>query len=387
MGMTSHSIHISLKDAGVEPAAFLVPYLHTTLPASAATVTLTPVQQHISTDYVVTAATGTPDVSQNQVSARLLSSTLKESVTVKATGKGHQDATNAKGKLSIRPIMGTLSVGFYYLTGGDLKVDIGFNVKTPLTSDTTVDAQALLRGPVGNISAYGIDGYYDFGKGIVIYAQNPQPFTGGQDAYDYTFVQQSDIDGAATPLVSKLTADVQSAVQKQMQAHEQLVNDVQVTSKVSSNHKANDRVGNVTVSASVASKAEAYKPQEVQSMAVNQHKNGTATRLGTDYVLVGDVVTAPPVVMSSLDDGTVMFLVKTQGVWVYHFSDAQLQSMAQAITGKTEADAITLLAKQKGVQKNSLTTSGGWGTALPTTPGDVKFKVVNVPGLQALPTS
>ena len=136
-------------------AAFLIPYLHTTLTASAATVTLTPAQQHISTDYVVTAVTGTPDASQNQVSARLLSSTLKESVTVKATGKGHQDATYAKGKLSIRPIMGTLSVGFYSLTGGDLKVDIGFNVKTPLTYDTTVDAQALKTGPVGNISAYG----------------------------------------------------------------------------------------------------------------------------------------------------------------------------------------------------------------------------------------
>ena len=156
---------------------------------------------------------------------------------------------------------------------------------------------------------------------------------------------------------------------------------------MNANHKANDRVGNVTVVVSVTGKAEVYKPQEVQAMAVQLHKIDTATRLGADYVLAGDVVAAPPVVQSTLDNGNVSFLVKTEGVWVYHFSDAQLQSMAKAIAGKTQTDAMTLLAKQKGVQKNSLTTSGGWGTALPTTPGDIKFKVVNVPGLQALPTS
>jgi hypothetical protein len=33
------------------------------------------------------------------------------------------------------------------------------------------------------------------------HAQNPKPFTGGSDARDEMFVQQTDIDGLAQPLV------------------------------------------------------------------------------------------------------------------------------------------------------------------------------------------
>lgn len=368
-------------------AAFLIPYLHTTLPASTATVTLNPANKDISTPFTVTAVTGQPNASLNQVGARLLSSTTTQSVTVKATGKGHQVATRARGILVISQLTGTLSAGGYVMSSNS-GVAIHFSLSTSFTSDKTlyVLVEAEKAGPVGNIPAYDFDGYYSTGD-IEFYVQNPEPFTSGRNAYDYTFVQQSDIDGAASSLVSKLTPGVQSAVQKQVQAHELLVSDMRVTSKVSANHKANDRVNTVAVTVSVTSKAEVYKPQEVQAIAVALHKDDIASQLGANYVLVGDVVVAPPVVQSTLDDGTATFLVKTEGVWVYHFSDAQLRSLAQSITGKTQTDAMTLLDKQKGVQKTSLITSGGWGTALPTTPGDIKFNVVNVPGLQATSTS
>src|SRR5205085_9651462 len=105
----------------------------------------------------------------------------------------------------------------------------------------TIDAQTEVVGSAANIPAYDINGYYTNNKGSTIYAQNPQAFTGGQDAHDYTFVQQSDIDDAAAPLVSQLTADAQSAVQQQSQANEQFFNTPECTPNIKATHKANDR--------------------------------------------------------------------------------------------------------------------------------------------------
>ena len=69
----------------------------------------------------------------------------------------------------------------------------------------------------------------------------------------------------------------------------------------------------------------------------------------------------------------------------YQFSDTQIQTFAQLIGGKPLADAQALLRKQPGVKKVSITTAGGWGSALPTSPNDIKFAVVPVQGLQETP--
>ena len=47
--------------------------------------------------------------------------------------------------------------------------------------------------------------------------------SGGQDQQVYTYVEQSDIDEAASALESSLMPGAQAALQQQIQAHEQLV--------------------------------------------------------------------------------------------------------------------------------------------------------------------
>lgn len=364
-------------------AGILVPYLHTTLAADAATVTITPMSQHLASTYTITAVTTKPNASQQQVGARLLSSTMTKSVTVKATGIGHQDATTATGVISFSSMSGTLPKGGYRISGKSGEV-IQFTLSTPLTPDKHwfVLCEAQNPGPSGNIPAYDIDGSYGYGD-VTFYAQNEEPFTGGQDAFDYTFVQQSDISAPATELMNQLTSDTKSAVQKQIQVQEQLIGDMQVIPKTSANHQADDRASDVTVSVSVTTKAEVYKPQEAQSLAMKLLKSDAIARFGADYTLAGAIVAAPPTVQTIGNDGIVTLKVKTEGVWAYHLSAAQLHSMAQAIAGKTQADALTLLRKQQGVNKISISTSGGWGTALPTAPGNITLKVQAVPGLKA----
>ncbi len=369
-------------------APFLIFWLSTVLPAATATVTITPTSQHLTKTYTISAVTGTPDASQNQVQARALSFTTKaQSKTVKATGRGHQDATYAKGQVTISPSTGTVPAGNLRIPSNS-GVYVIINVTSPLSSGSqTFDAWTENVGSGGNIPAYDIDHLYQMvnDPSITFYLQNTQAFTGGQDAHDYTFVQQSDIDDAAAPLVSQLTSDAQSAVQQQIQANEQIVSAPECTPTIKANHKADDRVSDVTVTVTVTCKGEVYDEQAAQSMASDLLRSDAASQLGDHYTLVGDTVIGTPQVTTTTETGTVNMTVSTDGMWVYQFSDTQKQTFAQLIAGKPLADAQALLLKQEGVWKVNLTTDGGWGSALPTSPSDIKFTLVPVPGLQATP--
>jgi hypothetical protein len=368
---------------------FLVPYLHTILPASSATVTITPAGKNFSKTYAISAVTGTPDASQHQVQARLLSFTTKaQSQTVKATGQGHQYKTGATGKVTISPRTGTVPAGNVRVPSNS-GVNVIVSVSNPISSGgQTFDASAEQGGSGGNIPAYDINAtyYLQSDPNVTFYAQNTSPFTGGQDASDYTFVQQSDIDDAANPLQTQLTSDAQTAVQNQVRANEQLVSDIQCNPKIASNHQANDRATDVTVTVSVTCQGEVYDLQAAQSMAVDLLQSDAAAQLGDSYTLVGNVVTGVPIIVTTDQGGTVLMNADAQGVWVFQLSDAQKQSLAQAIAGKTQADASALLLKQQGVSKVSITTSGGWGTALPA-PDNIKMVVLSVPGLDSLSTT
>ena len=94
-------------------APILISWMSTVLPGATASVVMTPASQRLTNIYTISAVTGTPDASQNQVQARLLSFTAKAlSKTVKVTGQGHQDAAQAKGKVTISPSNGTVPVGY-----------------------------------------------------------------------------------------------------------------------------------------------------------------------------------------------------------------------------------------------------------------------------------
>jgi len=371
-------------------APFLFFWLSAILPAASATVTMTPVSQHLSKNYTIYAVTGKPDAAQNQIQARVLSSTTKtQSKTVKATGTGHQDATQAKGKVTITPTSGTIPANTITLTSNS-GVEVLFSVNKPISSGSwTFDATAAKAGSGGNIPAYDIDGSYHLvsDPNVHLYAQNTQAFTGGQNAHDYTFVQQSDIDGASTPVVDQLTSDAQTAVQQQIQTNEQYVSTPECTPNIKANHKANDRVTSVTVTVTVTCKGEVYNTQAAQPIASALLKSNAASQPGTHYALIGDPVIGMPQVVTTDEHGTVTFNINAEGMWVYQFSDAQKHAFAQLVSGKPLADAQTLLLKQEGIKKASISTAGWWGHALPASVNDIKFTIVAVPGLRSTSTT
>jgi hypothetical protein len=179
----------------------------------------------------------------------------------------------------------------------------------------------------------------------------------------------------------------QSAVQQQVRANEQLANAPVCTPNIKTNRKANDKVSNftVTVTVTVTCKGEVYDKQAAQSMASDLLRNDAVSQLSDYYALVGDKVIGAPQVMATDQSGVITLNVGAEGVWVYQFSDTQKQAFAQMITGKPLTDARDILLKQEGVGKVTLTTTGGWGSALPNSPSDIKFNIVSVSGLQATP--
>ena len=380
----------------VSSLPFLVPRLLSILPASAAIVTITPESQHMTGTYSIEAVTGTSGASQ--VQARLLSfTTMKEAKTVQATGQGSEGVIEATGTLIFSNSTGSFTI--FAQTFGDnsgvgLVVDNAFNIFPGQT--VAIFAHAAQAGSIGNVAADDINGTFNVlqsGTQIgTVHIQNPNPFSGGQDQA-YTFVQQSDIDGAVASLQDQLTSAAQMGLQKLLHAGEQLVidtnsstdNGIQCTPNIKADHQANDRATNVTVTGSETCHAEAYVPQDMQSLTATLFQNDIASQLGPDYRLVGNLMIGTPVLVMTDTSGVAKFNVDVQGVWVYQFNDAQKQQLARSIAGKTQADARVLLLKQRGITKVSLKTSG-FGNALPSSANEIKFIVVDVPGLKAAPT-
>ena len=348
---------------------------------SSATVTITPASNDVKHAYTISAVTGTPDPGKNQVGARTLSYTTQpQSNTANATGSRQNPAVKASGTLIIRcrassfPI--TIPAGTVFTDNAGVQVATDVAV-TASGCYTTVSAHAVKAGAGGNIPANDMNQPY---QGYSI--DNDAAFTGGQDAQTYTVVQQSDIDGAANPLVTSLTPSAQQSLNGQVRSNERLIADPHCQSNVTSDHAAGDTAKSVTVSVTVTCTGEAYDQDGAQSLAAKLLQDQVKTDLGAGYALVGKVVTAvTQAKMAGAKSGTIAVSVNAEGVWVYQFSASQEQALAKLIAGKSKPEAQSLLSQQQGVEKVDVQLSGGNGNTFPSDSGQIKFVVLNVAGM------
>ncbi len=353
--------------------------------AGSARITITPASQDVKNTFVISAVTGTPDPSQHQVGARLLSSTTPaQSQKVSATGSKQIPAVQASGTLVITcrasssPL--TIPAGTVF-TGTD-----GAQVATDVTvtasgCSTTVSARAVQPGASGNIAASDTNQPYS-GYNI----NNPAAFTGGQGPQTTTIVQQSDIDGAATTLEAN-PPNAQRVLQGQVRTNEQMIGTPQCTPNVTSDHKAGDQATSVTATVSFTCTGEVYDRDGALSMAAKQLTTQAATRPGPGYTLVGKIATAlAQAALADASTGTIKLTVNAEGIWVFHFSAAQKLSLAKLLAGKSKKDVQSLLSARKGVSSISIQFSGGDGNTLPADPGQIAIVVQSVSGVQATAT-
>ncbi len=353
--------------------------------AGSARITITPASQDVKNTFVISAVTGTPDPSQYQVGARLLSSTTPaQSQKVSATGSKKNAAVQASGTLVITcrasssPI--TIPAGTVF-TGTD-----GTQVATDVTVTasgcyTTVSAHAVQPGTSGNIAASDMNQPY---SGYSI--NNPAAFTGGQGPQTITTVQQTDIDGAATTLETN-PPNAQHVLQGQVHTNEQMIGTPQCTPNATSDHKAGDQATSVTVTVSFTCTGEVYDRDGALSMAAKQLTTQAATRPGPGYTLAGKIATAlAQAALADASTGTIKLTVNAEGIWVFHFSAAQKLSLAKLLAGKSKKAVQSLLSARKGVSSISIQVSGGDGNTLPADPGQIAIVVQSVSGVQATAT-
>jgi hypothetical protein len=377
---------------------------------ASATVTITPASRLVSNTYTLSAVTGTPDASRQQVGARLVSATTPAAAkTVSASGHVSLAATQAKGTLILRNWSATPRTFTAGTVLPDWSADEVVNCgesPTAIVLDATVTVPAaggsakgygvayapghvLQPGASGNIPGFSGDKgcvYFLWAEGTCnpgyfhhCWTISPaDTFTGGQDAYDGPAVQQSDIDSAANSLIAAHQPDAQQVLQRQMHAHERLISAPQCAPHVSANQQAGAPAAQVTVSVSFACTGQVYDQQAALALIRPRLSAQAAADLGADYALVGQVRLA--VVSAEPDnEGAMTLTLSAAGVWAYHFTDAEKERLAKLLAGKSAQEATRLASAQPGVA-NVIVRPGANQQTLPTDPQQIAVVVQTIPG-------
>lgn len=372
----------------------ILSYIHPDLwpfASSSAHVIITPESNDLQNHYLLTGVTGIPDPNKMQIAAHKLTRVMSGSQQKTAPTTGHANirAISAAGTItfdqgsgSAKSIpAGTLffsNVGYETLkvvTDQDAYLSAG-------NSTVTASAHVIQAGAAGN--AVSINQACCNPPDNTIHATSG-PFSGGADAYDYNFVQQSDIDSAVNALTRLALQAAPQEFQKQVNPNEALVDPPDCSkTMIDSDHNAGDKANTVKVTVTAICNGETYDHQGALDMATSLLKQDAKSSLGTGYVPMGQV---QPIINSVLitdpTNGQLSLQVSVHGTWMYQFSRQQLDSMRELIEGKTKAEATTLLLLQSGVKGANIQITRSDGNTLPTDLSGITITIASTPISQA----
>lgn len=320
------------------------------------------------------------------VQARQLSSSSTRQHVTAATGKEQQPARWAAGILTfynLATYAQTIPAGSV-VTGAD-----GVSVATdsvatvpagnpPVEASVDIPAHAENSGGGGNIPPGDIKqvpccANINLG-GVVV--SNTFPFSGGQDAQNYTVVSQRDVDAAASPLEAAAQQSAQESLQEQVH-NLQLSPALQCTAAMRADPPVGSRAAQVAVTVTETCRGQAYS----KASALQAAKDTMATKqLPVGYKLVLSAAQLTGVFLSR-DGETFSCTVLVQERWIYQFSQRQLKSLALRLTGLSYAQAQATLQKEVGVRQGTIRLTRG--DMLPTNSDQIT--ILTAPVTQAFP--
>jgi hypothetical protein len=336
----------------------------------------------LSPSATITIFPATHDLSINtsiQVHSSVLPAlTLSQSQTTQASGKRHQDATQAHGTITFyngQFFRQTVAAGTM-LTGAD---------RVPVTTDkpaiipagnppnygqVTVTAHAIHTGPQGNIQAYDINQACCITS---VLAKNTEAFSGGTDAKDVTFVTKDDIQRITTSLTVTLGTSEQAALQAQLIPGEGLITPP-CSNILHSDHLIGDQARQVTVTLSQTCTAVVYSTAFLQDKATRLLTQAAAQQLGTAYRLMGTMqVSILHPTRIDQRQGLATIAVRVDAVYAYHLSQSETHRLAILIAGKSKRQAQHILLEEPGIQ--GVTIQAANTTTLPTDPMRIRFLI------------
>jgi hypothetical protein len=294
---------------------------------------------------------------------------VSQSTMAATTGKGHQDSKQATGLItfyngqfqSVAVPVGTVltaSDGVRIATDQGALLPAG---NPPASGKTTVSAHASIPGRGGTVAAYAI-GVACCAPSVL--AKNTQSFTGGQDERDFHTVSQSDIDHAATPLNTALTRSVSGALQAQV-ANSEALQTLPCTPTVRSDHLAGQETREVRVTVSETCGAVAFSKDALRAQATAFLTIQATQRLGAGYTLGGEIHLT--VRQATVTHTTPTLVFSCQGEWVYSVTNVQQQLIRSLIAGKTNQQALDVLAHLPGIVQATIGDVDG-NAKLPSNP-------------------
>ncbi|GCE45798.1 serine/threonine protein kinase [Thermosporothrix hazakensis] len=349
--------------------------LHNILPASSASIKITPISHQVTESLGPYQLTSQSNIAQQQFKGRLLRVTSsKQAQTVKASRNGHIDGTEAHGKL----VLSNASVPrILFNTYLIINLDNGLTVTTDANiflnsiGSTTVNARVTKAGTVGNIAPYTISGLYEItGENVTVYIENPEAFTGGKDPYDGPIIQEVDVSNAENALQNKLQKEAEASIQKQVRPGEVLLDSPSCERKFQNNHKAGDPASSVTVSGTLVCSQVAYDREEVTAAMLHHMQEKVQKQYGPHYNLSKAF---EPKITGSIISNKGWLTVSTADLWIYQFSEVQKQA-AKDIAGKSQDEALSILKKKYGVKEGLIHVSG-FGLHLPSSPDAITFTI------------
>jgi VCBS repeat-containing protein len=358
---------------------------------SPATVTITPDSHLVSNSYIVTGVSGNPDSTRLQISARQLNTTAQSgAIMVNATGHAQTNPIQATGKLTFynaltapqavaRGTIFTLANGVE-VTNDTLAMIPAAN--PPTEGLVTVSAHAITSGTAGNIKALAVNRACCV-TGVTV--QNTQPFTGGQDAKNYNFVTQADVNGAANGQRTTIAQQAANKLRQQIAQGETLVASPQCTTSVKADQVGDKgfNVSSTTAVVSASCSAQVYNLTQLQTLMKSQLQGIADKNYGPGYVLAGNVAINARVQQAADGAaGTLRLLTDAKGMWYYNITQQREAALAKLIAGKTVNDAVVRLQGEKGIGKATIQINGG-GNTLPTDSTQIGFVVEPITGLSA----
>ncbi len=218
-----------------------------------ATVTITLASKTVQDNYTIVGGP-TTNATQRQVAVRTVTgSSQSPSRVVNATGHNAHPATVAHGTLTF---FNTLTVSQQLNAGQTLDAGGGVKIVTdatafipaanpPTEGFTNVPAHATPAGRAGDIGRLTFNFASCCAQGITV--SNDAAFTEGKDAVDYTFLQQSDVNGAITQTVKDTTRqDALANLNRQLRPGEQQTGATQCVPTINADQPIGDKGTNVT---------------------------------------------------------------------------------------------------------------------------------------------
>jgi hypothetical protein len=287
--------------------------------------------------------------------------TLTESLSVKTTGKGHQDARPASGTLTFYNgefMPETIAAGAVFTGTDGIQVATDRSVTIPAANPpyfgrASVTAHAVTVGATGNIREGDINNVCCF---LPVKVKNVAPFTGGADERDYRAVAKVDVDALAFELKQTLSKQIAAAF---VLRPGEALQPTHCVFSVSSTRRIGEKADTVTVTVAHTCQGVAYNQQELTQKVTDVFK--AQENPGPHYILVGavqvSVISVSP------------FVVRCRGLWAFHLTESYLHDLATRIAGDTPNQAKAYLLHTGVIIQATVTQD------LPKDPDYIRFQV------------